>query len=86
MPASLEMTTKKWGTYLVIAVAVLAALWFVNNQYQSANETETAQNTAVSKAVTGVAKSENPFQAENPLSNVEADPFEKTKKILNPFE
>lgn len=84
MLASPEMVAKKWGIYLVVAVAVLAAFWFAYVQYQGANET--AQNTTVSKVVTGVAKSENPFQAENPLSNVEADPFEKTKKILNPFE
>ncbi len=85
MPASPEMMAKKWWVYLAVAVA-LAALWLAYAQYQSTNETETVQNETARKAVTSVAKSENPFQAENPLSNVEADPFEKTKKILNPFE
>ncbi len=40
---------------------------------------------AAKKAIEDVAKAANPFQAVNPLQNVDANPFEKTQKILNPF-
>lgn len=38
------------------------------------------------RATKEAAKAANPFQAVNPLEQVEANPFEKAKKILNPFE
>lgn len=38
------------------------------------------------KATDEAAKAANPFQAVNPLQGVEANPFEKAKKVLNPFE
>jgi hypothetical protein len=38
------------------------------------------------KATEQAAKEANPFGSENPLENVEANPFEKVKKVLNPFE
>lgn len=41
---------------------------------------------AAKKAVEEAAEAANPFQAVNPLEEVETNPFEKTKKILNPFE
>ena len=78
------MTINKWGIYVIIAVAVLGALWFAYTKYQDANEN--AEDATARRAAGDVAESENPFRAENPLSNVEADPFEKTKKVLNPFE
>lgn len=41
---------------------------------------------AAKKAAVDVAKAANPFQVTNPLEGVEANPFDKVKKILNPFE
>lgn len=41
---------------------------------------------ATQKATAEAAKVANPFQAVNPLEGVEANPFEKVKKVLNPFE
>ena len=38
--------------------------------------------TAATKAATDEA---NPFKVENPLEGIEANPFEKAKKTLNPF-
>ena len=38
------------------------------------------------KAAADAAKAANPFQVANPLEGVEANPFEKAKKVLNPFE
>ena len=44
------------------------------------------EEEAGKKAAEEAAKAANPFQAVNPLEGVEANPFEKAKKILNPFE
>lgn len=44
------------------------------------------QEESAKKASAEAAKAANPFQAVNPLEGVEANPFEKAKKILNPFE
>lgn len=41
---------------------------------------------AAQKAVDEAAKAANPFQVSNPLEGVETNPFEKAKKVLNPFE
>ena len=48
--------------------------------YQNSLTGDSAQ-----KAVEDVAKAENPFRADNPLAGVETNPFEKAKKVLNPF-
>lgn len=50
------------------------------------DETKKLEEEALRKATREAAKAANPFQPVNPLEGVDADPFEKTKKILNPFE
>lgn len=44
------------------------------------------QEAAGNKAAEEAAKAANPFQTANPLQGVEANPFDKAKKVLNPFE
>ena len=44
------------------------------------------QEEATNKALDNASKVANPFQAVNPLESVEANPFEKAQKALNPFE
>ncbi len=44
------------------------------------------QAAAAQKAAQEAAKTANPFQTANPLQNVTTNPFEKTQKILNPFQ
>lgn len=44
------------------------------------------QEAAGQKAATEAAKAANPFQTTNPLQSVETNPFEKAKKVLNPFQ
>lgn len=41
---------------------------------------------AAKKATAEAAKAANPFQVANPLEGVETNPFQKAKKVLNPFE
>ena len=65
------------------AVALAMAAWFFYGQNGSS---KLSPDSAAKQAAEETAKSENPFKSESPLSAVEADPFEKTKKVLNPFE
>ena len=44
------------------------------------------EELAGKKAIEDAAKAANPFQTANPLQGVESNPFEKAKKILNPFQ
>jgi len=44
------------------------------------------QAEAAKLASEQAADAANPFQIENPLEGIDANPFEKTKKVLNPFE
>ena len=45
-----------------------------------------AQTEAARKAAEDAAKAANPFEVGNPLENVESNPFDKVKEVLNPFE
>lgn len=65
-------------------VAFAIVLWLVLSATGKPAELgpeQVAQNVAEASA-----QAENPFRADNPLSGVEADPLQKTKKVLNPFE
>ncbi len=65
------------------AVAFAMAAWFFYGQNGSS---QPSPDSAAKQAAEETAKSENPFKSASPLSAVEANPFEKTKKVLNPFE
>lgn len=53
---------------------------------QAQTDAKALQEESARKATEDAAKFANPFQAVNPLEGVEANPFEKVKKVLNPFE
>ena len=65
----------------LIIIAVIAVAWFAYSRYGVLNE-----KTAAEQVAEEAAKAENPFKADNPLASVEVNPFEKAKKVLNPFE
>jgi flagellar biosynthesis/type III secretory pathway protein FliH len=44
------------------------------------------EQAAAEKTAAEAAKAANPFQTVNPLEAVSANPFEKAKKVLNPFQ
>lgn len=44
------------------------------------------EEEAAKRATGEAARAANPFQVTNPLEGVEANPFQKAKKVLNPFE
>ncbi|MEK7144355.1 MAG: hypothetical protein AAB794_00625 [Patescibacteria group bacterium] len=84
----------KSKTVAVIAALVLIGLAFWlgrSNGYtkgyaQAQTDVQALQGESARKAADEAAKATNPFQAVNPLEGVEANPFEKVKKVLNPFE
>ncbi len=43
------------------------------------------EQASAEKSAEAIGKAANPFGAVNPLEGVEANPFEKAKKVLNPF-
>ncbi|MDO8624185.1 MAG: hypothetical protein Q7R54_02405 [bacterium] len=84
--------TNKLVLLLVALVVIGLAFWlgrFVGygvGYKQAQTDVETLQGEAARKSAEEAAKSANPFQAVNPLEGVEANPFDKVKKVLNPFE
>ncbi len=82
-----------WEKDKLIMVAVLVVvvfsvgLWVGHSRgYKKAEaDIKKVQTESAQKAAEDAAKAANPFGAANPLGEVEANPFEKTKKILNPF-
>lgn len=58
-----------------------------NDGYQKAVADARATQEAVARqAAADAARAANPFQAENPLEGVTANPFEEAQKALNPFQ
>ena len=49
-------------------------------------DSKKVQEAATRKATQEAAKAANPFQVANPLEGVGTNPFEKAKKVLNPFQ
>lgn len=80
--------------FVVTAVIVVGgvAFWlgsstgYEKGYAQAQTDVKSLQEESAKKAADAAAKSANPFQAVNPLEGVEANPFEKVKKVLNPFE
>jgi len=79
-------------TAIIIVVVVIAlAFWYSGKRYNAGYEAAIAdvkaqQQEAGNKAADAVANEANPFKVGNPLEGVEANPFEKAKKTLNPFD
>ena len=82
----------KTAVMIVALILIAAAFWFgQTNGYtkgyaQAQADAQALQEEAARKAAEEAAKAANPFQAVNPMEGVEANPFEKVKKVLNPFE
>ena len=72
---------------VLLVVAFSVGLWAGHSRgYKKAEaDTKKVQAESAKKAAEEAAKAANPFEVANPLGGVEANPFEKTKKILNPF-
>ena len=94
MPPTNRMSFLNNKTVLIIIAIVLAGLAFwlgrsggyTAGYAQAQADVKALQEETARKTAEDAAKSANPFQAVNPLEGVEANPFEKVKKVLNPFE
>ncbi len=75
----------------VLVVVIVIGLWYSGKKYDQGYEAAVAdikaqQEEAGNQAAQAVSDEANPFKVENPLQGVEANPFEKAKKTLNPFD
>ncbi|TAN58307.1 hypothetical protein EPN15_01470 [Patescibacteria group bacterium] len=76
---------------IFLIVGFVVGYWYggsasYDKGYNSAiAEIKAQQEEAAKKASEEAAKTANPFQVNNPLEGVETNPFDKAKKILNPF-
>ena len=78
------------GVVLLIAGLVGGYVYGSKSAFQSAYgravaDIKSQQELAAKKASEEAAKATNPFKVENPLEGVEANPFSKAQKALNPF-
>ncbi|MDO8495746.1 MAG: hypothetical protein Q7S32_04545 [bacterium] len=73
---------------IVLVGGLVVGFWIGDQKGYARAEADVkkVQEEAGKKAAEDAAKAANPFQAANPLEGVEANPFEKTKSILNPFK
>jgi len=76
-----------WGVIILVA-GLFLGYWYGNSSGYAKAEADigAAQDALAKKASEEAVKQANPFQAVNPLEGVSANPFEKAKKALNPFE
>lgn len=76
---------------IILAVIVALGFWYAGKRYDQGYNTAIAdikaqQEEAGNKAAQTASDEANPFKVANPLQGVEANPFEKAKKTLNPFD
>ena len=76
---------------IVLIVIIALGFWYADKKYDKGYETAVAdikaqQEEAGNKAAKAATDEANPFKVANPLEGVEANPFEKAKKTLNPFD
>ena len=74
-------------TIIVMIVVGVLGFWVGDRMGYSRSQAEVkkAQDIAGQKAADDAADAANPFKATNPLEGVDSNPFERAKKVLNPF-
>lgn len=81
-----------WIVMIATLVIVGAfGFWYSGKKYDEGYQAAVAdvkaqQEEAGNKAAEAASDEANPFKVQNPLEGVEANPFEKAKKTLNPFD
>ena len=76
---------------IILAVIIALGFWYAGKRYDQGYEAAIAdikaqQEEVANKAAQTASDEANPFKVANPLQGVEANPFEKAKKTLNPFD
>ena len=86
------MNKNMWVVAVVVLVVVVAlSFWYSGKKYDEGYQAAVAdikaqQEEAGDKAAQAASDEANPFKVQNPLQGVEANPFEKAKQTLNPFD
>lgn len=85
------MNKNMWVTVVVLVVVIVLGFWYSGKKYDEGYAAAVAdikaqQEEAGAKAAQAASDEANPFKVANPLEGVEANPFEKAKKTLNPFD
>ena len=76
---------------VLLIIGAIGGYWYGSSKtydrgYQAATaDIKAQQEESAKKASEDAAKTANPFQVNNPLEGVEANPFDKAKDALNPF-
>jgi len=78
-------------TIIPLVIIIALGLWYSGARYDQGYKAAIAdikaqQAEAGDKAAKVASDEANPFKVQNPLQGVEANPFEKAKKTLNPFD
>ena len=85
-----NMNKKMWVTIVIILIAAVAfGSWYLGYDQgfeKAVADIKAQQEEAGNKAAKAAADEANPFKVESPLEGVEANPFDKAKKTLNPFD
>lgn len=76
---------------VVVLVLIGVGFWYSGRTYDKGYQAAIAdvkaqQEEAGDQAARAASDEANPFKVANPLEGVEANPFEKAKKTLNPFD
>lgn len=86
------MIDKNVWIKIIVALVVIIALgfWYSGKRYGDGYKAAIAdikaqQEEAGNLAAKAATDQANPFKVQNPLQGVQANPFEKAKKTLNPF-
>ncbi len=85
------MEKNKIVMIVVVLVVIGIGFWYSSKTYDQGYEAAVAdikaqQEEAGNQAAQAASDEANPFKVKNPLQGVEANPFEKAKKTLNPFD
>ncbi len=72
-------------TGIVVALIVGYSLGDSYGYKRAQADIKKLELASAEKSAEEVGKAVNPFGVVNPLEGVEANPFEKAKKVLNPF-
>lgn len=87
-----NINRKKWVKIGIIGLIIVGVgFWYSSMVYNKGYQTAIAdiraqQEEAGNRAAEAATDEANPFKVANPLQGVEANPFEKAKKTLNPFD
>lgn len=87
------MMNKNMWIVMIATLVIVGGFgfWYSGKKYDEGYEKAIAevkaqQEEASKKAAEAATAEANPFKVQNPLEGVEANPFEKAKKNLNPFD